>query len=45
MNVCGPSVNLALRHFKIDKSNMIVLHDELEKKLGNVRVVKGTSFK
>jgi peptidyl-tRNA hydrolase len=45
MNVIGVNVSAALKSFQIDKSQLYVFHDELEKKLGVARVVKGTSFK
>lgn len=45
MNIIGQNVAKAVKHFKIDKSKIYVVHDELEHKLGKVRVVKGTSFK
>ena len=45
MNVLGKNVRKALKAFSIPKEQIIVLHDDLEQKLGNYRVVKGTSFK
>ena len=45
MNIIGQNVSKAAKHFKIDKTKIYVVHDELEHKLGKVRVVKGTSFK
>ena len=45
MNVIGSNVAKALKYYKIDKSNLIVIHDDLEQKLGKFRIVKGTSFK
>lgn len=45
MNIIGKNVAKAMRSEKIEKANLIVIHDDLEQKLGRVRVVKGTSFK
>ena len=45
MNILGKNVKQALSTFKIPKENIIVIHDDLEQKLGKYRIVKGTSFK
>ncbi|CDW78303.1 peptidyl-trna hydrolase [Stylonychia lemnae] len=45
MNIIGGSVARGLKNFQIDKTQLFVFHDDLERKLGNFRVVKGTSFK
>lgn len=45
MNIIGKNVAKAMKNERLEKSNLIVLHDDLEQKLGRVRVVKGTSFK
>eukprot|EP00347_Sterkiella_histriomuscorum_P005628 403355871 len=44
MNIIGVNVSAALKSFQVEKQNIIILHDDLERKLGNFRVVKGTSF-
>ena len=45
MNIIGKNVAKAMKTDKIDKTSLIVLHDDLEQKLGRIRLVKGTSFK
>jgi peptidyl-tRNA hydrolase len=45
MNIIGKNVAKAMRTDKIEKTSLIVLHDDLEQKLGRIRLVKGTSFK
>ena len=45
MNIIGKNVAKAMKAEKIDKTSLIVLHDDLEQKLGRIRLVKGTSFK
>lgn len=45
MNIIGKNVAKATKSEKIDKASLIVLHDDLEQKLGRIRLVKGTSFK
>ena len=45
MNVLGKNVKAALKVFNVPQENIIVLHDDLEQKLGKFRIVKGTSFK
>ena len=45
MNIIGKNVAKAMKSEKIEKTNLIVIHDDLEQKLGRFRVVKGTSFK
>ena len=45
MNIIGKNVAKATKTEKIDKATLIVLHDDLEQKLGRIRLVKGTSFK
>ena len=46
MNVIGKNVKNALKSFTIGREEgLIVLHDDLEQKIGQFRVVKGTSFK
>lgn len=45
MNIIGKNVSLCIKQNKIPVENLIVLHDDLEQKIGKFRVVKGTSFK
>ena len=45
MNICGKQVKMCLKHSKIDKTDMVVIHDCLETKLGKVKLMQGTSFK
>ena len=45
MNIIGKNVAKAMKSERIDKTSLIVLHDDLEQKLGRIRLVKGTSFK
>lgn len=45
MNIIGKNVAKAMKSEKIDKTALIVLHDDLEQKLGRFRTVRGTSFK
>ena len=45
MNILGKNIKSAISSFKIPPENMIILHDDLEQKLGKYRIVKGTSFK
>ena len=45
MNIIGKNVKQALKAFSIPKEQIIVLHDDLEQKLGKYRIVKSTSFK
>ena len=45
MNIIGKNVGKALRKHKLKSNQIVVLHDDLEQKLGRVRVVSGTSFK
>lgn len=45
MNIIGKNVAKALKSEKLEKTSLIVLHDDLEQKLGRIRLVKGTSFK
>ena len=45
MNIIGKNVKQALKAFTIPKEQIIVLHDDLEQKLGKYRIVKSTSFK
>ena len=45
MNIIGKNVAKAMKTEKIDKTKLIVLHDDLEQKIGKIRLVQGTSFK
>ena len=45
MNVIGSNVKSGLSTFKLDKSSLVVVHDDLEQKIGKYRIVQGTSFK
>ena len=45
MNIIGKNVSKAMKSEKIERSQLIVLHDDLEQKMGRVRMVQGTSFK
>ena len=45
MNVIGKNVKASLKVFGVEKESIIVLHDDLEQKLGKFRIVKSTSFK
>ena len=49
MNILGKNVKDALKHFNgiefKKKGNLIVIHDDLEQKLGKYRIVAETSFK
>lgn len=39
MNIIGLNVSRALKSNNIDKANIIVIHDDLEQKLGKFRMV------
>lgn len=45
MNIIGKNTAKALKSERLDKTALIVLHDDLEQRLGRFRVVQGTSFK
>ena len=45
MNIIGQNVKASLKAFSITKESIIVVHDDLEQKLGSFRIVQGTSFK
>ena len=45
MNICGKNVKFAMNKHRIPKERLIVIHDCLETKLGNVKSHKSTSFK
>lgn len=45
MNIAGKNVAAAMKKYKVEKSKLIILHDELELKVGTFRFVAGTSFK
>ena len=45
MNIIGKNVAKAMKSERLEKTSLIVLHDDLEQKLGRIRLVKGTSFK
>ena len=45
MNILGSNVKQGLANFKVNKENLIVIHDDLEQKVGKFRIVNGTSFK
>jgi PTH1 family peptidyl-tRNA hydrolase len=45
MNIIGKNVAKAMKNERIEKTSLIVIHDDLEQKIGRVRAVKGTSFK
>lgn len=48
MNIIGKNVSKALRSERLletKAASLIVLHDDLEQRLGRYRVVRGTSFK
>ncbi len=45
MNICGKNVKLCMAKNKIEKQQLIVIHDCLETKLGKIKLQQGTSFK
>jgi peptidyl-tRNA hydrolase len=45
MNIIGKNVAKAMKSERLEKTQLIVLHDDLEQKIGRLRCVKGTSFK
>ena len=46
MNICGKNVNLAKNYFGVPNKKIIVLHDCLETKLGEIKLNQGNkSFK
>jgi peptidyl-tRNA hydrolase len=48
MNIIGKNVSKALKSERLleaKATSLIVLHDDLEQRLGRYRVVRGTSFK
>lgn len=45
MNICGKQIKLCMNKHQVDKTNIIVLHDCLETKTGQVKLKQGTSFK
>ena len=45
MNIIGKNVTACLKMYRIDHENLIVIHDDLEQKIGKFREVNGTSFK
>lgn len=45
MNILGTNVQRALQTFSVNQKQLIVLHDDLEMKIGNYKIVQGTSFK
>ena len=45
MNVIGKNVKTARKVYRVEQEGIVVLHDDLEQKLGKFRIVKGTSFK
>ena len=45
MNVIGLNVKKALRTFGAEQESLVVVHDDLEQKVGRFRIVQGTSFK
>ncbi len=45
MNICGKNVKICMNKYKIEKSQLIVIHDCLETKLGKVKLQQSSSFK
>ena len=39
MNGLGKNVKMAVKSFEIDKETIIVLHDDLEQKVGKYRIL------
>ena len=43
MNASGKSVKRALEHYKLNASNLLVVHDDLDRKLGKLSIKNGGS--
>ena len=43
MNICGPNIQNAIKRFKVDPKKSLVIHDDIERKLGKINVKSGGS--